>query len=71
MDTRHIAFLELFNSQVQYVVPRWQRRYCWGESDIKRLVDDLMAVARSSWVLNQLIMEAPFSLSGSHRPCSR
>ena len=47
MDTRHIAFLELFNSQVQYVVPRWQRRYCWGQSDIERLVDDLLAVAQS------------------------
>ena len=47
MDTRHIAFLELFNSQVQYVVPRWQRRYCWSQSDIERLVDDLLAVAQS------------------------
>ncbi|MCY3563869.1 MAG: DUF262 domain-containing HNH endonuclease family protein [bacterium] len=47
MDTRHIAFLELFNSQVQYVVPRWQRRYCWGQSDIARLVEDLLAVAQS------------------------
>ena len=47
MDTRHIAFLELFNSQVQYVVPRWQRRYCWSQSDIVRLVDDLLAVAQS------------------------
>ena len=47
MDTRHIAFLELSNSQVQYVVPRWQRRYCWGQSDIERLVDDLLAVAQS------------------------
>ncbi len=47
MDTRHIAFLELFNSQVQYVVPRWQRRYCWGQPDIERLVDDLLAVSQS------------------------
>ena len=47
MDTRHIAFLELFNAHVQYVVPRWQRRYCWGQSDIERLVEDLLAVAQS------------------------
>ena len=47
MDTIHIAFLDLFNSQVQYVVPRWQRRYCWSQSDIKRLVEDLLAVAQS------------------------
>jgi len=45
MPTRRISFLELFNGQYQYVVPRWQRRYCWGQSDIKRLVDDLLTVA--------------------------
>ena len=47
MDTRHIAFLQLFNSQVQYVVPRWQRRYCWDQSDIERLVEDLLTVAKA------------------------
>ncbi|WP_420635063.1 DUF262 domain-containing protein [Candidatus Palauibacter sp.] len=47
MDTQHIAFLELFNSQVQYVVPRWQRKYCWGQSDIERLVEDLLTVAEA------------------------
>ena len=47
MDTQHIAFLDLFNSQVQYVVPRWQRRYCWEQSDIERLVDDLLTVAQA------------------------
>ena len=47
MKPQHIAFLELFNGQVQYVVPRWQRRYCWGQSDIKRLVDDLLTVAQA------------------------
>ncbi|MXW64534.1 MAG: DUF262 domain-containing protein [Bacteroidetes bacterium SB0662_bin_6] len=47
MEPQHIAFLELFNGQVQYVVPRWQRRYCWGQSDIERLVDDLVTVARA------------------------
>ena len=46
LDTRHIAFLELFNSQVHYVVPCWQRWYCWGQSDIERLVDDLVTVAQ-------------------------
>ena len=47
LDTRHIAFLELFNSQVQYVVPRWQRRYCWGQADIERLIKDLVAIAKA------------------------
>ena len=46
MDTQHIAFLELFNGQVQYVVPRWQRRYCWGQADIERLVEDLILVGK-------------------------
>lgn len=48
MDAHHIGFLELLNSQVQFVVPRWQRRYCWGQSDIERLVDDLLTVAVAS-----------------------
>ena len=45
MQAIHIPFLELLNGAVQYVVPRWQRRYCWGRSDIERLVDDLLVIA--------------------------
>ena len=45
MHAHHIEFLELLNGTVQYVVPRWQRRYRWGQSDIERLVDDLLTVA--------------------------
>ena len=45
MDAQSIKFLELLNGQVQYVVPRWQRRYCWGQSDIERLVEDLVTIA--------------------------
>ena len=45
MQAQSIEFLQLFNGQVQYVVPRWQRRYRWGKSDIERLVDDLLTVA--------------------------
>ena len=45
MDTQHVGFLELLNGFVQYVVPRWQRRYCWGEADIERLVEDVLTVA--------------------------
>ena len=45
MDAQSIDFLQLFNGQVQYVVPRWQRRYRWGKSDIERLVEDLLTVA--------------------------
>ena len=26
-------------------MPRWQRRYRWGQSDIERLVEDLLTVA--------------------------
>lgn len=45
MRSHPISFLNLLDGQVQYVVPRWQRRYCWGQTDIERLVDDLLAVA--------------------------
>ena len=45
MQAHHIEFLELLNGQVQYVVPRWQRRYRWGQPDIERLVEDLLTVA--------------------------
>ena len=45
MHAQPIQFLELLNAQVQFVVPRWQRRYRWGQSDIERLVDDLLSVA--------------------------
>ena len=48
MQAHHIEFLELLNGQVQYVVPRWQRRYRWGQADIERLVDDLLTVAMAS-----------------------
>lgn len=45
MHSIPINFLDLLDGRVQYVVPRWQRRYCWGEADIERLVEDLLAVA--------------------------
>ena len=45
MFAHPIEFLELFNGQVQYVIPRWQRRYRWGQSDIERLVEDLLTVS--------------------------
>lgn len=45
MDSKQIGFLELLNGQVQYVVPRWQRRYQWKKPEIDRLIDDLIAVA--------------------------
>lgn len=47
MHAQHIEFLELLNGQQQYVVPRWQRRYSWGQDDIKRLVEDLWIVGRA------------------------
>ena len=47
MQAEDIPFLNLLNGHVQYVVPRWQRRYCWGLPDIERLIDDLQTVARA------------------------
>ncbi len=45
MKAKAIRFLDLFNQQVQYLVPRWQRRYRWGETEIRRLLDDMLAIA--------------------------
>ena len=45
MTTQPVLVIELFNGQVQYTVPRWQRRYRWGKADIERLVEDLKTVA--------------------------
>ena len=44
MQATTLAFLDLLDGQKQYVVPRWQRRYRWGEADIERLVADLAAI---------------------------
>jgi len=32
-------------SVFQGVVPRWQRRYLWGQAEIERLIEDLLTVA--------------------------
>ncbi len=45
MEARQVNFLDLLDGQVQYVVPRWQRRYRWGKEEIERLVEDLLTVA--------------------------
>ena len=47
MQANHTEFLQLLNGEVQFVVPRWQRRYCWDASDIERLVNDLLTIAES------------------------
>ena len=44
MQAGHTQFLELLNGQKQYIVPRWQRRYTWGQREIERLVEDLLTV---------------------------
>ena len=45
MKTKQIRFLDLFDSKVQYLVPRWQRRYRWGKKEIRRLLADMLAIA--------------------------
>ena len=44
MHAHHIKFTKLLDGGVQYTVPRWQRRYCWGKVDIERLVADLLTI---------------------------
>ncbi len=45
MKAKELPFFELFNQKVQYLVPRWQRRYVWGETEIDRLIKDMRAIA--------------------------
>ena len=45
MKAKETPFFELFNLKVQYLVPRWQRRYVWGETEIHRLMDDMLTIA--------------------------
>lgn len=47
MNATQNDFLELLDGSRQYVVPRWQRRYRWGQSEIERLMEDLLAVAEA------------------------
>ena len=47
MEVTLINFLNLFDSNVQYSVPKWQRRYSWDRLTIRRLVKDLEAIARA------------------------
>lgn len=45
MRAKETPFFALFNQNVQYLVPRWQRRYVWGETEIDRLIEDMLAIA--------------------------
>ena len=47
MQSDEIGFLELLNGKVQYVVPKWQRRYRWGERAVRRLVEDLVSISEA------------------------
>ena len=44
MVAADIDFVKLFDGQVQFTVPRWQRKYQWGPDQIERLVEDIVAV---------------------------
>ncbi|MCY4000072.1 MAG: DUF262 domain-containing protein [Bacteroidetes bacterium] len=48
MNVTLISFLQLFNKQVQYSVPRWQRRYSWDKSTILQLVRDLEDISKTN-----------------------
>ena len=43
-----VGFLDLFDGKVQYRIPKWQRRYCWSDSDVTRLVEDLVSISRAA-----------------------
>ena len=48
MQAEEVGFLELLDGKVQYHVPKWQRRYCWGDADIRRLIEDLVSIAAAA-----------------------
>ena len=48
MHADELGFLDLLNGKVQYCVPKWQRRYCWEEADIRRLLEDLVSISDAS-----------------------
>ena len=45
MQADEVGFLDLFDGKVQYCVPKWQRRYRWGDVDVRRLVEDLVSIS--------------------------
>ena len=77
MHAQHIDFLDLLDGQVQYIVPRWQRRYRWGQADIERLVEDLLTVAMAGPEDSALRRHAPHlpgagtGRRGENHPCRR
>ena len=40
-----VDFLDLFNRDIQYSVPRWQRRYSWDKLTIQQLIKDLVTIS--------------------------
>ena len=48
MQAVEVGFLELLGGKVQYHVPKWQRRYCWSATDVRRLVEDLVSIAAAA-----------------------
>ena len=48
MQASSVDLLELLDGKAQFVIPIWQRRYCWTELDINRLIHDLLLVARDN-----------------------
>ena len=48
MQASHHPFMQLLGVHVQYVVPRWQRRYAWGSREIDALLADLRSVGSRS-----------------------
>ena len=57
MQAQQIDFLALLNGQYQYVVPRWQRRYRWGQTDIGRLVKETLPRVAAESELSRFIQE--------------
>ena len=48
MDAEITPILNILREKnCEFVIPVWQRRYCWGQNDIERLVNDLETIAQA------------------------
>ena len=48
MEAKETSISELFEDSVQLIVPRWQRRFCWNNIQIKKLIDDMIATVTNN-----------------------
>lgn len=46
----------IFDQEVQYVIPRYQRAYAWEDDEIVQLIDDISDVASDNYYIGTLVV---------------